>query len=266
MREVARRTLIATAGFLGAGFWIASPVVARQHGRRVTQSVLSDAIAQHVRWIADAADGARLVFAGCDLSGLDFLSATNGIVDLRGADLTNADLSGITGNEVSFHRASLQDARLTSSMLVAPIFSGATLRRAHCDQVIWGWPRESQRANAPSDDASPAATFINTDLDGTDFNGARVRGYFCGAQFTNASLVEADLRFSRFDGHPTYCPNSFSGSRLVLTKFEDACISATRFRFAEFSGAEVAGAKIAAGCTWPSALDIASVSMSVESR
>lgn len=266
MQEVARRTLIAAAGFLGVDFWIASPVVARQHGRRVTQSVLSDAIAQHVRWIADAADGARLVFAGCDLSGLDFSSATNGIVDLRGADLTNADLSGITGNEVSFHHASLQDARLTSSMLVAPVFSGATLRRAHCDQVIWGWPRESQCANASSDDASPAATFINTDLDGTGFKGARVRGYFCGAQFTNASLVEADLRFSRFDGHPTYCPNSFSGSRLVRTKFENACISATRFRFAEFSGADVAGAKIAAGCTWPSALDIASVSMSVGSR
>ncbi|MHC2367424.1 uncharacterized protein YjbI with pentapeptide repeats [Bradyrhizobium diazoefficiens] len=250
MQRFARRTVLAVACLLGARPGIASPVVARHHKPRVTQSGLASAIDQHFQWLTNGTEGARAVFANCDLSGLDFLCDQPGIVDLRGADFTDADLSGIRGNELSFHHASLQGARMTSSLLSAPVFSGATLRRALCDQVVWGWPAARQTGDAFADDFSPAATFINTDLDLADFKQARVRGYFCGVQFTHASLVDTDLSCSRFDGHAVYCPNSFAGSHLIRTKFGNTTVNATRFRFA-INCADFSRAAIGADCTWP---------------
>jgi len=250
MQRFARRTFLAATCLLGAKPAIANPIVSRHHKLRITQSGLAGAIDLHVRWIRDDAEGARAVFANCDLSGLDFLSDNPNIVDLRGADFTNADLSGISGNELSFQHASLQGARMTSSFLSAPIFSGATMRRALCNEVVWGWPAARQTRDISADDFSPAATFVNTDLDLSDFMGARVRGYFCGVQFTHASLVDADLSCSRFDGHTLYCPNSFAGSHLIRTKFRDAIINATRFRFASVC-ADFSNAAVGADCTWP---------------
>ncbi|RXH24114.1 hypothetical protein XH99_28925 [Bradyrhizobium nanningense] len=250
MQRFARRTVLAAACLLGAGPGIASPVVARHRKLRVTQSGLAEAIDLHFRWLTNETEGARAVLANCDLSGLDFLSDQPGTVDLRGADFTGADLSGIRGNELSFHHASLQGARMTSSFLSAPVFSGATLRRALCNHVVWGWPAARQTGDVSADDFSPTATFINTDLDLADFKQARVRGNFCGAQFTHASLVDADLSCSRFDGDAIYCPNSFAGSRLIRTKFGNTTVNATRFRFA-FDRADFSGATIGPDCTWP---------------
>jgi uncharacterized protein YjbI with pentapeptide repeats len=130
MKTLARRGFLrqlgAIAGILPSANGICSPFVAKEHKRRINQCDLEEAIAQHTNWLEDHDRGTRAVFSNCNLSGLDFLSNRSDIINLRGSDFTEADLSAITGNQVSFHRASLQCARLSWSRLKLPIFCGAT--------------------------------------------------------------------------------------------------------------------------------------------
>src|SRR3984957_16408496 len=181
MKTLARRRFIQLLGGLPAALpstiAVCSPLVSKQHKRRISQRELEDGIELHASWLEDGDRGARAVFSNCDLSGRDFLSGRPDIVDLRGSDFTEADLSAITGNQVSFHRASLQGARLSWSHLKLPIFCGATLRRGLCNNVVWGWPSPSFFQLASRIDSwDPKATFINTDLNSTNFNDARVLG------------------------------------------------------------------------------------------
>src|ERR1700722_6494221 len=169
MKTLARRRFIQLLGGLPAALpstiAVCSPLVSKQHKRRISQRELEDGIELHASWLEDGDRGARAVFSNCDLSGRDFLSGRPDIVDLRGSDFTEADLSAITGNQVSFHRASLQSARLSWSHLKLPIFCGATLRKAFCDNVLLGWPsRSSFEPPAEVDYCRPRAAFINTDL------------------------------------------------------------------------------------------------------
>jgi hypothetical protein len=144
MKTLARRRFLQQlCGFVGLApstGGICSPAVLKRHKRRISQRELEDAAVQHAAWLNDASRGARAVFSDCDLSGLDLLSHEPEIIDLRGSDFTAADLSGASANQISFHRASLQSARLSWSQLKLPIFCGATLRRALCNDVVWGWP------------------------------------------------------------------------------------------------------------------------------
>lgn len=257
MKTLARRGFLqqlgAVAGFLPGTSGICSPAIPRKHKRRISQRELEDAIDLHDYWLEGDSRGARAVFSDCDLSGLDFHSTRAEIINLRGSDFTEADLSATTANQVSFHRASLQSARLSWSHLNLPIFCGATLRRALCDNVIWGWPSKSSfKPAAPIDDWPPRATFINTDLSFTDFSGARVMGYFCGTLFSNASLRDADLSHSDFAGREIFCENSFAGSDLIRTKFQYASIEAARFGFARMIEPDFSFAAIGSTCTWPS--------------
>jgi uncharacterized protein YjbI with pentapeptide repeats len=256
MSMIARRGFIQLlGGFAGAlpgAAAVCSPIVSKQRKRRIGQRELEDSIELHARWLKDADRGVRAVFTNCDLSDRDFVSNSPDIVDLRGSDLTEADLSAITGNQVSFHRASLQGARLSWSHLKLPIFCGATLRRALCDNVLWGWPsKSSYKPPAKVDYCRPRASFINTDLSQTTFNDARVIGYFSGTAFTGASLRQTDLSYSLFGGRRTFCETSFSGSDLARTNFQYASINATTFRFARLSNVDFSFADIGQECDWP---------------
>ena len=216
MKMFARRSFLqqvsSFVSILPSTSCVCSPLVSKQHKRRVSQHELEDAVAMHASWLDDDSQGSRAVFSNCDLSGLDFLSNRADIIDLRGSDFTDADLSAITGNQVSFHRASLQDARLSGSHLRLPIFCGATLRRAWCNDVVWGWPsRLSPQPPSKVDRGYPRATFINTDLSSTNFDGSRVLGYFSGTRFTDVALRGTDLSHSDFAGREVFCENSFSG-------------------------------------------------------
>jgi uncharacterized protein YjbI with pentapeptide repeats len=236
MRQIARRTflgltLAATSNTRSA---LPNPAVSQRHKRRVSQSELDDTIALHSLWLDSAEQGARAVFAGQDLSGLIFRSFETRVVNLRGADFTEADLSGIQGDEVSFHRASLQGARLTSSFLTAPIFSGATLRRAECKNLVWGPDPKSHLHSADAFDPLLAcATLIETDLSLVCFDGSVIRGYFSGATFLGASLRRATFDHSIFGGVEIYYQNSFSEALLREVGFRHASITATRFRFSK---------------------------------
>jgi uncharacterized protein YjbI with pentapeptide repeats len=201
MKTVARRGFIQLLGALASTVpgttGVCSPLVPKQHKRRISQRELEDAIERHAHWLEDDQCGARATFSNCDLSGRDFLSGRTEIVDLRGSDFTEADLSAITGNQISFHRASLQSARLSESYLKLPIFCGATLRKALCNNVVWGWPSPSSfQPPSKIDGWDPKATFINTVLTITDFNDARVMGFFSGTRFTGSSLRGASVAFT----------------------------------------------------------------------
>ncbi|WP_441256789.1 pentapeptide repeat-containing protein [Bradyrhizobium sp. 482_C4_N1_1] len=256
MKTLARRGFLQQlGGFVGlvpSASGIYGPVVPKGHKRRISQRDLEDAAVQHAVWLSDDSRGARAVFSDCDLSGLDFLSHEPGIIDLRGSDFTAADLSGTTANQVSFHRASLQSARLSWSQLKLPIFCGATLRRALCNDVVWGWPSPFVLIPPPSIDGwQPRATFVNTDLSFSNFDSARVMGYFSGIMFSSASLRNTDLSHSNFAGIKYICENSFAGSYLTRTKFHYASIDGTNFRFAHLDEPDFSFTKIGSKCSWP---------------
>jgi len=223
---------------------VQSPAIARQVRRRVTQSELDDAIEQHHRWLEEPAIGRRACFPNCDLSGLTFNTSGDKLVSLRGADFTEADLSGIVGGDINFHRASLQCANLSHSELRAPIFSGATLWRAICNDAVWGWATCS--ASVLPDDRAIAETacFMHTDFRYAEINRARVRGYFFDASLQDASLVDADLSFSVFAGRTFESETSFAGARLIRTNFRNATITAARFKSAVIQNANFAGATL----------------------
>ena len=256
MKQLARRSFLQQlGGFVGlvpATSGICSPAVPKGRKRRIRQSELENAAMQHAAWLNDDGRGARAVFSDCDLSGLDFLSHEAEIIDLRGSDFTAADLSGTTANQISFHRASLQSTRLSWSRLKLPIFGDATLRRAVCDNAVWGWPSPSIFIPPPSIDGwSPKASFINTDLSFSNFSNARVMGYFSGTRFSSASLRNTDLSHSNLAGVKYACENSFAGSDLIQTKFNHASIEGTNFRFSTLTNPDFSFARIGTTCTWP---------------
>jgi uncharacterized protein YjbI with pentapeptide repeats len=256
MKTLARRGFLQQlSGFVSlapSASGICSPAVSKMHKRRISQRELEDAVELHAIWLEDDCRGARAVFSDCDLSGLDFFSSQVAMINLRGSDFTAADLSGIAANEISFHRASLQSARLSWSRLKLPIFSDATLRRSVCNNVVWGWPSSSASTPPPSIDGwSPRATFINTDLSFSDFSEARVMGYFSGTRFSSALLHNTDFSHSDLAGVQYVCENSFAGSNLARTKFHHASIEGTNFRFSKLTDPDFSFARIGTRCTWP---------------
>lgn len=260
MKTLARRNFLQQLGCLvgvsPSASDVCSPVVPRMHKRRITQSELEAAFALHAIWLEDESRGTRAVFSNCDLSGLDFLSSRTEVINLRGSDFTEADMSAITGNQVSFHLASLQSARLSWSQLKLPILCGATMRRALCNHVLWGWPSQSAPIPPPSIDGwRPRATFINTDLSLSNFQEARVLGYFSGTRFSGATLHKTDLSYSEFDGIQYCCENSFAGSDVFGAKFRYATIEATNFRSARLYDLDFSFAKIGSKCSWPAGFD-----------
>ncbi|WP_375167803.1 pentapeptide repeat-containing protein [Bradyrhizobium sp. CCGB01] len=231
---------------------LSSPAVSRHYQPRVTQSELEDAIPLHSLWLDGDERGRRAVFSNRDLSGLDFGRTRSELVVLRDADFTEADLTGIQGNEVNFHCASLQGARLSYSNLIAPIFSGATLRRAECKSAVWGRPANPVLESSNfSDLPAISATFIQTDLSLACFDNSMIRGYFSGASFSQASLRHADFDRTIFGGVEIFCQNSFSEACLLGTSFKGAQITAARFRFAKLEDVDFSNAQIGPGCTWP---------------
>ncbi|MGE9010686.1 pentapeptide repeat-containing protein [Leptospira interrogans] len=264
MKTLARRGFLQQlGGFVGlapGASGLCSPAVPKSPKRRISQRDLETAAVQHAAWLNDDSRGARAVFSDCDLSGLDFLSYEPEIIDLRGSDFTAADLTETTANQISFHRSSLQRARLSWSQLKLPIFCGATLRRALCNDVVWGWPSPLVLVPPPSTDGwLPRATFINTDLSFSNFDNARVMGYFSGTRFGSSSLLDTDLSHSDFTGIKYVCENSFSASKLTRTRFKHASIESTNFRSARLCEVDFLLAAIGSSCTWPNDYEFATI-------
>lgn len=221
---------------------IGSPNIARGHSRRVSQAALDDAIERHAMWLVDGVWGARAIFTHCDLSGLDFGFERETPVDLREADFTGADLTGVKGNEVGFVRAAMRGATLSWSHLKRPVFSHASLRDARCNDVVWGWDHCMDKKSLPLEPRS-GAVLLHCDAGRADFTRATIRGHFEETRFSAARFVDADLSHSRFDG-PSFAGTSFFRADLTRAKFRGACLRAARFREVicddtDFTGADV---------------------------
>jgi len=242
---IARRLLLlAFPGSLGAclGTFLPSAPAVHRRGRPISQQALNDALAVHARWQEDAGCGRRADFAGRDLSGLDFGIDNPEQVQLRGADFTQADLSGIRGNDVNFYHASLQHANLSHSHLKAPVFRGAILHHADCSDAVWGWPAQATPLRSGKIAASDRAVFMSTCLQEANLDRARVRGYFNDCSLSGASLVSADFSQSEFSGIESY--NRFAGARLIGTKFHNASVGSARLDRAIIDGADFLGAQL----------------------
>jgi uncharacterized protein YjbI with pentapeptide repeats len=223
-----RRNFLANLTMAASLPEICSPGVAASRGRRVSQDELDEAVANHAIWLEDCRRGARAEFPRRDLSGLKLRTRHGGLVNLRGSDFTGADLTGVTGKEVSFAHASLHGADLSCSRFEAPHWSHASLRAAVCDDVVWGWDPASSRSPARPQPGA-GAFFHHTDAGGrASFAGAVLRGMFWEASFTEANLTEADFSYSLFPGSYN-SQTSFFAADLTRAKFNFAEIAAARF-------------------------------------
>lgn len=238
---IGRRAILATS--LGALLG-PTPSKAATIGdrRRISQAELDDAIDQHARWLDSRRFGYRANFSCCDLSGLDFGANNPNQVVLRGADFTEADLSGIQGNDLNFHHASFQYANLSRSHLKAPVFAGANLSNADCSNVAWGWPTPESELRAGKVRPSEQAVFMSASLSGVIFDQARVRGYFNDCSLTGASLALADFSQSEFAGNESF--NRFAKARLIRTKFHLTTISSAMFSNAVIEIADFLGSQL----------------------
>ena len=110
MKPFERRSFLkaigCAAGALPGTSALCSPSVGRHHKRRVSQGELETAIELHAYWMTNDPRGKRAAFSNCDLSGRDFMTDRTEIINLHGADFTEADLIFVTGNEVNFRHAS----------------------------------------------------------------------------------------------------------------------------------------------------------------
>jgi hypothetical protein len=117
-----RAFLSATGATIASTGSLLRPALGRSRPAQVSQDELISAIEQHAIWLQDRNCGKRAVFADRDLSGLDFLCEHDELVNLQGSDFTGADLTGVTGNNVSFLRSSLHGANLSWSHFKRSVF------------------------------------------------------------------------------------------------------------------------------------------------
>ena len=221
-----RRRAIERLGGGASALLLAAPGISTARRRRISQPELADAIERHARWLDDRSSGRRAVFSECDLTGLAFAGAAGLTVNLRGSDFTDADMTGVTGDDVSFLWSSLQNARLSWSRLACVTFSHADLRGAECDNVTWGWDRMSEAH--PCRAAPETASGLQSTHAGTaNFVGAKIRGFFHDTSFVGSDLTNADLSYSEFCG-TGFSENTFFRANLTNAKFRCAKMSHTR--------------------------------------
>jgi anaerobic magnesium-protoporphyrin IX monomethyl ester cyclase len=141
--------------------------------------------------LLQGADLSHCILRGVDFSGLDLTG-----VDLTGADLTGADLSGANLTEASLFEAKLAGVNLFGALLHKTNLSCSTIVNSTLDyaELKETVAREAlfedvSLKNAVGVDASlQRSHFVNC-----DFSGARISGYFTGAQYQNNNLEGATL-------------------------------------------------------------------------
>lgn len=249
--SITRRSLFGstTAAATAAVGALAMPNVLPARARRITQSELAMAIEQHAVWLEDGNRGKRAAFCDCDLAGLRFHSGSNEFVNLRGADFTGADLTGVFATDISFLWASLQNARLSWSRFERSTFTHANLRRAECDNVLWGWDASSL-ANPGRAGPRDGSSFLHTYAGKANFTRAVIRGFFSEANFVCSNFSDAKLSHSEFCG-TGFSETTFYEADLTRTRFDFAKLSHVRLRSAKCIGTDFAKAEIGYRVTFP---------------
>ncbi len=147
----------------------------------------------------------------------ELLSRNQTIVDLDGADLSNANLSG---------------ADLDGSFLVNATLSGANLSNANLSGSDLG------DANLSGADLGGASLF-NADLSGATLSGATLSGATLnGANLGNVNLSGADLSSADLE------TATLSGADLKRATLIDADLKSATLNEADLNGAELSGADL----------------------
>lgn len=192
--------------------------------RPLTQEDLDRVVADHGRWLDDPKAGTYADLTGADLSGLSLDS-----VSLEEANLTGARLVGTTMNSVNLTRANLIGADLTKVTFVLCVlaganFSTATLVDAKILSIIWDEHGSGRVANLDW------ASFRHANL-----TGARIVADCSDVNFDHAVLVGAD-----------FSSNEINSASFVGANFSGANLENCEFNICDFSEANLVGARLSA--------------------
>lgn len=179
-------------------------------------SKLADPTGLLLKRVADAVKNGKPV----NVAGLSFKNAITPDIDLRDANLTHTDLSGVKARESYFVRADLTDAILKDADLEGSSLVGATLRGVHAHSVSL---REARLEYADL----AGASLRYADLAGADLLGANLSyADLTGANLAGAKLNNACLR----------------GARLSRARFAHARLTGVDFTHADLYDADLLGA------------------------
>ena len=144
----------------------------------------------------------RTDLRGANLSCADLSYASLSEVDLRGANLRGANFSRANLSDANLSRVYLRGADLRGANLSRIYFRGANLREADlCNTTLPGADlrgvnlRDAKVCNADLSGASLRGAYLRSaDLSGADLSGANLRGvYLSGANLRGVYLIGADL-------------------------------------------------------------------------
>lgn len=157
-------------------------------------------------------DGLALNLRGADLRNADLTQANLGNVDLSGANLENATL-----NETSLNQADLRSANLKSARLRNTNFCGANLVRTNLSNVNC-WYSFFTEADLSEADLSNSV-LINAELN---------RASLSKADLTKAELLGLKLKFA-----------DFKRANLIEASLQNCDIRETDFSFAKLTNARL---------------------------
>ena len=154
----------------------------------LTVDELATTIALHGQWLADNATGKQADLSNCNLSGLSLRRADLRQANLAGAIMQESDLRESDFTGADFTGARMEKARMEDGRFVRAIFSKANLQGVAAARADFG-----------------EANFAEANLSGGDFQWTHLRGCnFAGAaiaaDFTKATLDDADISEAKLNG------------------------------------------------------------------
>lgn len=161
-------------------------------------------------------------FQACNLKGLNLTKAELRKADLQCANLKGATLRFAILSDACLRGANLQGADLQRAVGYKSDFSNAHLKKADLKKASFNLSDFSgaivKGANFSGADLS-RSIFRGTDLTGVDFTGAHLTGVdFTGSNIKGAIFTGADLRESIFDSKPEQIKLPPEGELIVYKK------------------------------------------------
>lgn len=158
-------------------------------------------------------------------------------MDLRGTDLTGANLALANLNSANLKDTFLVDSNLQRASLIDANLQSANLHRANL-QGAYLANAQMQKANFTS------ANLQNTTLTDTQFQRANLRGAsLLNADLTNAQLQDADLRGANLQ-RALMAHSNLRGALLVDAKLQVAFLTNANLREANLNGAQLQDADL----------------------
>lgn len=210
-------------------------------GRRLSQADLDQAVALHAAWLEDPTTGRHADLTNADLSGLTLSRVSLEGADLSGANLTETVFEDVDLNWARFVGSDLTHATLVFCSLVGTNFSNACLNKSRILSLCWENHGEGR-----------AKVFENVCFRQANLTGAQIYGVLDGVNFRGANLIAANLSGSSF----RYC--NFVGADLTaanlteteseVTNYSSAILRNTNLSAASMVESSLNGADLTKAC------------------